>query len=390
MKVAIVTETSVWGGLEAHTVGLARILIEDDNDVCVVCLGAKTAAVYQRVIGDSLPIVVVDAPSGPARANPFRWHAVLREVRAEKVLFQKGTLHTGGVALDVALRWRFGRYLAVEHLEPPVLPPRTTGRYAWGTIPGVGLWWYRQRLRGYLRSLGPHVTVCVSDSVAHALVTQYGFQPTRLITIRNGIDTRQFRPDVARRARVRATWSVPPDGVVIGTMRRLVAEKGIDVAIEAFGQLVTTVPNRKLIFVIAGEGPERERLFEQACRLGLRDEVRFLGFSREPWLLYPGFDVFLLPSRIEALGAVAAEALSSGCEVIASRVGGIPEIVSDPELGTLVPAGDSSALAQAVKDAVVRSDDDRARRAIRARDHVMQHFDARTQFRRFADLLRDL
>ncbi|MEO7192622.1 MAG: glycosyltransferase, partial [Vicinamibacterales bacterium] len=376
MKVAILVESHVWGGLEAHAVDLARTLIHSGHHAVIACVGEDTAELFRSVLGDTLPLATIARPA--RRSSVLAWRKALRSLDVDRVVHEKGTLHAGSPALDAAVRLLFGPYIAMQQLEPPPLQP-------WRAT--IGPWWYTRRLAGYVRSLGPRLTVCVSDSVARRLHEQYGFSRDRLITIRNGVDTTRFRPDPDLRARARLAWQVEPDAVVFGTMRRLVFDKGLDVAIRALSLAIAAVPGRSLYFVIAGDGPERQALETLASELGVRDRVRFLGFCTTPWELYPGFDVFLLPSRIEALGVVGPEAMAAGCELIASRVGGIPEIIPDPALGTLVPADDADALAEALVRSVVRPVDETRALVERGRRHALADFDAPTQFGRIAALI---
>jgi glycosyltransferase involved in cell wall biosynthesis len=387
LRVAILTESHVWGGLETHVISLADALVSAGFDASIVCVGEPTFALYRQVAGPSARLVLVEAPKSKLlRRNPFSWYAALRDVSADAAILEKGTLNTGGFALDIAIRMRFGPYLAIEQLEPPVLPSRTSRRHV-GGLPGLGLWWYRWRLSGYVRSLCPAMTVCVSDSVRHALASQYGFAQRRLVTIRHGIDLDRFRPDSDRRRNARRSWGVPPDSVVFGSVRRFVPDKGLDVAIDAFATALASYRDRPLHLILVGEGPEQAALQQQAERLGVSQYVKFVGFSTSPWELYPGFDTFLLPSRVEALGVVALEAMACGCEVIGSNVGGIPEMISDDTVGTLVAPGDAAQLANAMLRSIGRTQDERTALVQRARDHVAHGFERRAQCLRIASLL---
>jgi glycosyltransferase involved in cell wall biosynthesis len=388
LRVAILTESHVWGGLETHAISLADALVSAGFDASIVCVGEQTFALYREVAGRSARLVHVEPPKSKAmRRNPFSWYAALRGVSADAAILEKGTLNTGGFALDLAIRTRFGPYLAIEQLEPPVLPARTSRRHVGGVLPGLGLWWYRWRLRGYVRSLCPAMTVCVSDSVRRALASQYGFAERRLVTIRHGIDLDRFRPDPDRRRSARRAWGVPPDSIVFGSVRRFVPDKGLDVAIDAFATALASSRDKPLHLILVGEGPEQAALEQQADRLGVSQYVKFVGFSTSPWELYPGFDTFLLPSRVEALGVVALEAMACGCEVIGSNVGGIPEMISDETVGTLVSPGDSAQLAKAMLRSVARNQDERTALLQRARDHVAHGFERRAQCLRIAALL---
>jgi glycosyltransferase involved in cell wall biosynthesis len=382
--VAIVTRSSVWGGLETHTLDLANTLREDGFGVRVVCIGRVTSELYERAPQRAATdIVCLDADDSISMSNPIRWLRALRTVDADAAVFQKNTFNTGSAALDLALRTRFGAYVAIEHLEPPAIPPKASRRRMRGLVPGVGLWWYRWKAMGRIRSYGPALTVCVSNAVRRRLVADYGFSDQKLLTVHNGIDPMLFRPCASLKEAARRAWRVSDGSFVFGFAGRLVDLKAVDIILEAFATARLS-SSRSMNHVIAGEGPERERLEQQARRLGVADHVRFLGFQAKPWEVYPGFDALLLPSRVEACPITAIEAMASGSEVIASSVGGIPEIVSDGVVGTLVPPDDPTRLSVAMFNAVSRPDAERSELLSRARDHVVRNFNRRTQYRRIA------
>jgi glycosyltransferase involved in cell wall biosynthesis len=383
MRVVIFTETSLWGGLETHAVTLAKALVGMGHQAAVVCLDSRACELFRNALPAEVPVLHV-AP--PKRRTVWGWQRALRHVDADAALLEKGTLFMGGFALDCALRLKYARFVAYQQLEPPPLPPRTSKRYLGGLIPGAGLWWYRWRYSGFLRSLGPHVTVCVSDAVRRALATDYLFAERKLVPIPHGVDLEQFRPDVSRRNAARAAWGIPDGAFVFGSVRRFVRDKGLDVLIEAFAQLASDSAD-DLRLVLVGEGPEREALSSLAERLGVAKSVVFAGFDPSPWTLYPALDVFVIPSRIEALGVVVIEAMACQCLLIASRVGGIPEMVPDPSLGTLVPPDDAGALAAAMRQALAMDAATRSATLARARAHVAEHFDMHKQSAKIAALL---
>lgn len=127
----------------------------------------------------------------------------------------------------------------------------------------------------------------------------------------------------------------------------LFRRKGVDVAITALALLRSSAVFRELL--IAGEGPDRSRFEEQARALGIRDQVSFLGFRRDPRELLKRSSVLIVPSRDEPFGLVAAEAMTEGTPVIASAVGGLPEVLGEGRAGLLVPPDDGAQLAEVLK-----------------------------------------
>lgn len=181
-----------------------------------------------------------------------------------------------------------------------------------------------------------HITAC-SRHTLDDLQGWYG-QPLgpRAQVIYNGIDLSSFA----------APEPYPHTRPYILGIGRLVPQKGFDILLHAFVQADQTSHD----LLLAGDGPERTALESLAADLGLGDRVQFIGRADRPTAvsLFAGCSFFVLPSRQEPQGIVNLEAMAAGKAVLASRVGGVPEIVRDGETGMLVPAEDVPALAQAI------------------------------------------
>ena len=134
--------------------------------------------------------------------------------------------------------------------------------------------------------------------------------------------------------------------MLIGAVGSLIRRKGHDVLVRAVGQLGGAQPPHLLI---ASDGPEREPLEHLAAELGLQHRIHFLGYHEPITDLYASCDLMALASRADAFGLVLAEAGYSNRPVVATRVGGIPEVVVDSETGLLVPPDDVPALANALR-----------------------------------------
>jgi glycosyltransferase involved in cell wall biosynthesis len=164
---------------------------------------------------------------------------------------------------------------------------------------------------------------------------------------------------------------------------RLDPQKGLGDLLEAAAR----VPDAS--FVVAGDGPDRERLGETARSLGLHDRVCFLGHRDDVPDLLRSCDVFVLPSLYEGFPLSVLEAMAAGKPVIATAVGGTPEAVSDGETGFLVPPGDPSALAAAIR--AVLSDPVLARRLGSAgRERACRTFSAAEMVRHVVRLYEDI
>ncbi len=193
--------------------------------------------------------------------------------------------------------------------------------------------------------------IAVSGSVARFVSEVEGTPEHRVVTIHYGLDIPCSQPNNREAARSRLGVTGDPDLALIGFVGRLVRQKGVDVALQAFAKAHQAHPQSR--FVIVGDGPARRELEAQAGRLALEESVIFAGWVEDASGLMPAFDMVVAPSRWEGFGLVVLEAMSHGLPVIASRAGSFPEIVIDGETGLLVPSESPAALAKAIEELLV-------------------------------------
>jgi L-malate glycosyltransferase len=179
-----------------------------------------------------------------------------------------------------------------------------------------------------------HKIVANSDAAAAALRHE-GVAPSKVVVIPNGIDLGEEPPPRRR--------DHPP---VITTVANLRQGKGHDVLLHAAIEVTRAWPDA--IFQFVGDGPLRASLEQQAASAGLGDHVRFLGHRDDVGDILTASDLFAFPSFMEAFPNGVMEAMASGLPVVATKVGGIPELVQHGRNGLLVPPGDSAALAGAI------------------------------------------
>jgi glycosyltransferase involved in cell wall biosynthesis len=200
---------------------------------------------------------------------------------------------------------------------------------------------------------------------------RYEWIPRRkLMTIPNGVDIPRLDRDAVGRV-VRNELGLRQDEIVIGAAVRLTPQKALNVLIEAFAGVHRRFGHATL--VIAGTGPDREALAANAERLGVRRKVHFLGLRHDVPRLLCAYDIFALSSVWEGMPLGVLEAMALGCPVVATRVGGVPEMIEDGHSGILVEPGDVSALESAL--ATLLADPVAAQAmADRAREHYHQKF----------------
>jgi len=222
--------------------------------------------------------------------------------------------------------------------------------------------------------------VAVSTPLGEDLVAR-GVPRAHLSIIRNAL---QAPSDTLSRREACTALALPTAGFNVGWVGRLSPEKGVDVFLDAIDRL-DDVP---LQAVVLGDGPEQGAM-EARVRAGpLRDRVRFCGVVENARRLFTAFDAFVLSSRTEGTPMVLLEAMATGVPIVATRVGGVPDVVS-PEEALLVPSGDAGAIAEAVR--AIRSDDRSARRrAGAARRRLESAFSVQAWLGEYEDLYRRL
>lgn len=188
-----------------------------------------------------------------------------------------------------------------------------------------------------------HETICVSEKTRENIFS-WPFIKNKLVVIHNGLESFRLKERTVARQELGVTSN---ETKVVGTLAELHKVKGLDVLLEAWQVLHESFDAQ---LVIAGRGDEAENLQNTANNLGISGSVKFLGFVPEARSLLSGLDIFILPSRSENLPYAILEAGFAGLPVVASRVGGIPEIINNGENGFLVEKESVSGLVIKLKN----------------------------------------
>jgi glycosyltransferase involved in cell wall biosynthesis len=147
---------------------------------------------------------------------------------------------------------------------------------------------------------------------------------------------------------IRIRHGIPPDACVLGTVANLLPIKGLETMIEALPLVRTKMPSVRYIIVGAGSEAYLRELLNLCKDRDVSDAVHFVGFHDRPWAYLESMDLYVQPSRDEALGIAAIEAMAMGKPVVASRVGGLPEVVDHERTGLLVTPDDPEKLSDAI------------------------------------------
>lgn len=227
-----------------------------------------------------------------------------------------------------------------------------------------------------------HGVVAVSDRIASELC-RAGVPHSKIKIIDNGIDLAPFDSAAPRLASELNKGS----RLLIGTVGRLVAQKGMTFFLSAAQQLLKEFPG--LLFAIVGDGPDRARLEQMTQDLGIDKKVRFTGARNDMPSVYASLDVFALASIGEGLPMALLEAMASGTPVVATEVGAVPKVVLPGKSGMLVRPGDAGELAQAIA-CLVRDPGLRERLAQNARQQVREQFSSQVMTQNYCRLYDEL
>jgi glycosyltransferase involved in cell wall biosynthesis len=231
-----------------------------------------------------------------------------------------------------------------------------------------------------------HRVIMVSDSM-RPIIARHGVPESKLTWVRNAIDGEFFRRSESRRLAVRAELGIPSDGVLVGAVGRLNAEKDYPTFLRAAEILLRC--ERKYFFVIVGGGPLEQSLKNIAQSLGVTDRLIFYGHTKDVRGLYDAMDIYALSSTREGLPNTVLEAMAMEVPIVATDVDGVTEAVTDQQEAFIVPARDPGAIAQAV-EMISAQPHVQGRLTRAARDKVEQQFSFATRMRKIESIYRSV
>jgi phosphatidylinositol alpha-1,6-mannosyltransferase len=323
------------GGIQTYSWELTTRLAAHVEDLVVVAPRRPSAAAVDR----QAPFEVVRVPGRPDLLPLAGLPAIVQQARRMRadVAMHAQWQTVGASALARRLTGWPRRIACAAHGRELLFNP----------LPSAFAGGY-DALRRWLLS-APDLFLPVSRYTGR-LLQEHRVSPDRIEVLPNGTNPARFRPRSRTTIRDRLGLGARP---LLLTVGRLVPRKGVDTVLRALPRLRAAVP--EVQYVVAGTGPDRERLERLAARRGVRDHVHFVGYVADADLplYYSAADLFVMPARearpdVEGFGLVFLEANACGTPVVGARTGGIPDAVVEGETGLLVPPSDPNALAEAL------------------------------------------
>ena len=333
------------GGMENGLVNLINNLAADRYRHVVICL---TEATEFRSRIDRRDVEIIECNKPPGKHLPTYWR-IFRELRR----LRPDVVHTRNLGtIDISwVAWLAG------------CPERVHGEHGWSPDDPQGL---SKKYRLLRRLCDPAISryVAVSHDIQVWLTRVIGVPESKTQVVHNGVDVDRFKGSRSSGSKV-----------VFGTLGRQEPIKGLTVLLAAIRDLLDEKPawRDRIKVVMAGDGPSHDACVALRNEFALQETVEFPGNLDDAPSFFESLDFFVQPSLNEGISNTVLEAMASGLAVIATEVGGNPELIRDGHEGRLVPANDAGALKDAIREYIadenIRTECGRA-----ARDRAVRRF----------------
>lgn len=333
MKVALLTDADVFAGTEKHLLDLA-LALGNEPEVHATLLCPANSPLAQRAHKAGLK--TMDVPSGESGLIDRTLLRILKE-HLESGRFDILHAHNGRTALHAALAVvlsKRGRLVFTQHFLAPSHTART----------GLKAAIFKQA-HHWVNSHTHHF-IAISHAVKEQMESRGDAPVDRITIIHNALATPDLSALTAA-AEIKETYHLSADAPLIVCLARLEKEKDIETLVRAIGKLRDR--NIAVQCVVGGEGEEREKLESLVRELGLEKSMFLPGFCDNALSLLNAGEIFVLPSHTEAFGLVLLEAMALGKPIVATNIGGPPEVVENEVSGYLVPLQDAEAMANALE-----------------------------------------
>lgn len=324
IRIAHVLNYLAPAGKELGILKLTRHMNPDIFDVTLVVMNEIREA--EKMDLEGFNIIELKHPGGNSLTLPLKLSRIFRKHKIEIV-----HTHSWGTLVEGVLGAKLAGVPVIIHGEhgtfPNDLPHRIVQHLTWRMSDRV---------------------LSVSEILKSTLADKLKYPKDKIEVILNGVDDKRFYPNPALRKQFRQRYGFSDDTFVVGTVGRLTKVKNQLMLLKAAAEMYQRGYDVEVVIVggyTVGDSVESE-LRSFAEQSGIGQHIHFLGFQEDTPLYYNGFDVFTLTSFSEGCSNVIQEAMSCGLPVIATNVGGNPELVIDQQTGFLIPSNDHNALAE--------------------------------------------
>ncbi len=309
------------GGLENGVVNLCNRITPERFEPSV-CVFLEGGALESRLEQGRIALTAVRPDASIDPTMPLRLASLLRRHHIDVL-----HTHSWGTLVEGVLAAKMARTPWVIHGEHGVMEERPRNvpiqRWLWSRVNQV---------------------TAVAEPLADRMASVVGYPRDRICVIPNGVDTERFQPQRTDVTALRREFTLPADGLLIGTVARLVPVKNHLGVVRATAEL--RARNIPAVLALAGEGPLREAIESEASKLGIAQHVHLLGNISQVERFLNALDIFVLNSNSEGMSNTMLEAMACGLPVVATSVGSNTSLAVNEESAVFVPAENDTALVE--------------------------------------------
>lgn len=364
IKVLQITHDLALGGLQRVVATICRAINRDEFDVEVLCL--RDLGCFTKDIVDlGIPVTLIKQPKDGTDYFSFLKVAQFLMSKRPDVLHTHNTqpLLDGTLAALMTGRCRI---IHTDHAR---------------SFPDKKKYMIAEKIASHF----VYKMVGVSEHTSKNLVQYENISVKKIVTIPNGIDPFPFQKKIDCDIK-RKELEITKDKFVIGTCVRLSEQKGLTYLLNAMPNILSQVPQAHL--VIAGTGPLESSLRDETKKLGITNNVTFLGHRDDTTELLQIFDVYVLPSLWEGLPMILLEAMAAKCPIIATNVGGVGNALEHGKAGILIEPKNPEAIEKAVM-VVVKDRQTVIKMCEYAERHFQKNYTARVMVSQYENLYKD-
>lgn len=289
---------------------------------------------YQAIAKTTIQRYPVDFSN---RFNPAIMFRLIKIINDHKI----DIVHGQGARAEFFARLASGLFCRSRYISTIAMP-----------VEGYGVGPMKRQIYKSLDSFSEKFVdyfLVVSSVLEQAMIRGHGIPKEKVVKIYNGIETDHYKPhdQKAERRRVRQEYSVYDSEILIGSLGRLVWQKGFEYFLQSIPILIQDIPEAR--FMLVGDGPLRQELEGQARSLGINDRLFFTGHRNDIKDMMAAMDIIVIPSLLEGFPMITLEAMAMEKPIVTTAIDGIMEQITDGKEGLLIAPKSPMAIAQAVK-----------------------------------------
>ena len=325
IRIVCIIDNLGLGGAQRQLLEITKALPREKYDIYIISMGTDKTQYVSDLEEAKIPYTLI------AQSGKWDWNAFGRLLETLRGL-QPQVIYTWLFTSDT-----YGRLAGLFYGKARILSAMRN------TIDDMP--WHYRLVSRWLSWITSRITVN-ANAIKPGMTKTIGIPEKKLLTIYNGIDLGRF-PQIDRNGHYHEEWNIPTGACLVAMIARMAEQKDHETFIRAASKVIAS-GQENVYFILVGDGPLRKKYEILVGELGIADRVRFAGARRDIWELLNHIELFVLSTLFEGCSNVIMEAMAAGKPVIATAVGGNPELIENGKTGYLVPERDADALSDRI------------------------------------------